>query len=319
MTLRTLILALLVTSLATLRASEPPRIPLAEQTASYDCYAGRLAQAVEMPKEQGDALLKLLDGGRTVEAIKYSGPERVMQPWRLLISVVLTNGTIYRLRIAGDDDMLYLPEGFFVINEATQPKVKQWVAEVDADIRRGILSIPALPHIPVAGQAVSYKWRVEPVFQPRELSKERGDALLKLLDGGRVVEAIKYPSGIAVHISPPRLWISVILNDGVTYQFGIWSNGNLKLPEGHFAINDATRPKVKQWVSELDANLRREVLNAPRPCSYRIGTLDDGGTLSGVARIFYNDGNKWPVIFETNKAILKNPNLVPAGAVLTIP
>jgi len=62
-------------------------------------------------------------------------------------------------------------------------------------------------------------------------------------------------------------------------------------------------------VADLNADLRREVLNAPRPCSYRMWTLDDGGILPGVARILYGDANKWPVIFEANKAILKNPNL----------
>jgi len=35
--------------------------------------------------------------------------------------------------------------------------------------------------------------------------------------------------------------------------------------------------------------------------------------------LFYGDASKWTVIFEANKAILKNPNLVPAGAVLVVP
>jgi len=183
---------------------------------------------------------------------------------------------------------------------------------------------PVAPRIPLADHVTGYKWCIKNlinfrVFEPRELSKEKGDALLKLLDEGRVVGAKKYPRDVAVKLAPARLWIFATLGDGTTYQFGISNDGSLDLPAGRYEINEATLPKVKQWVTDLNADLRREVLNTPRPCSYRMWTLDDGGTLSGVARIFYGDASKWTVIYEANKAIIKNPNLVPIDAVLTIP
>ena len=173
------------------------------------------------------------------------------------------------------------------------------------------------PHIPLVGQAVSCE-RIKPVFQSRAIAKERGDVLLKLLDGGHAVEAIKRPGGIAPKVAPPRLWISVTLVDGTAYQIAT-DGGRIHLPEGIFEINEATQPQVRQWAADLDADLRREVLSAPRPCSYPVGIVRGTDTLSGIARLFYDDASKWTVIYEANKTILKNPNLVPAGAVLTIP
>lgn len=44
-----------------------------------------------------------------------------------------------------------------------------------------------------------------------------------------------------------------------------------------------------------------------------------GDTLSKIARAFYGDPMKYPVIFEANKPMLKNPDLIYPGQVLRIP
>ena len=59
-------------------------------------------------------------------------------------------------------------------------------------------------------------------------------------------------------------------------------------------------------------------LHAP-PCRYEIGSGDDGGTLSGVARLFYGDATRYNKIFEANRDVLKSPDVVRKGMVLFIP
>lgn len=44
-----------------------------------------------------------------------------------------------------------------------------------------------------------------------------------------------------------------------------------------------------------------------------------GDTLWGLAKKYYGDGSKYMKIFNANTGILKNPNLIYAGQVLTIP
>ena len=193
------------------------------------------------------------------------------------------------------------------------------------------------PPVPLASQAVSYEWRLRHLrCEPeeiRKLSKECGDVLLKLLDGGHTLRAPKPPSRRwppSVPVRDPRALIHVTLDNGTTYQIRLQSNGGMVvLPdtlqgiriERWYIINEAMVPKVRQWMAELDADLLREIMSAPRPWSYRIGTLfTDDCKLSGVARLFYGDASKWPVIYEANKAIIQNPpHDVPFDAVLTIP
>ena len=65
---------------------------------------------------------------------------------------------------------------------------------------------------------------------------------------------------------------------------------------------------------------RAAFLAVPLPRTYVFrSTFWDGGTLSGVAKLFYGDGNKWRVIWEANKAAVPNPDYVLSGTPLVIP
>ena len=44
-----------------------------------------------------------------------------------------------------------------------------------------------------------------------------------------------------------------------------------------------------------------------------------GDTLSKIAKEMYGDANKYPVIFEANKPMLKDPDKIYPGQVLRIP
>jgi nucleoid-associated protein YgaU len=48
-------------------------------------------------------------------------------------------------------------------------------------------------------------------------------------------------------------------------------------------------------------------------------TVKSGDTLSAIAKRFYGNAMKYPVIFEANKPMLKNPDRIYPGQVLRIP
>lgn len=48
-------------------------------------------------------------------------------------------------------------------------------------------------------------------------------------------------------------------------------------------------------------------------------TVVKGDTLSKIAKEYYGNANKYPKIFEANKPMLKDPNLIYPGQVLRIP
>ena len=48
-------------------------------------------------------------------------------------------------------------------------------------------------------------------------------------------------------------------------------------------------------------------------------TVESGDTLSGIAKKYYGDAMKYPVIFEANKPMLSDPDKIYPGQVLRIP
>lgn len=48
-------------------------------------------------------------------------------------------------------------------------------------------------------------------------------------------------------------------------------------------------------------------------------TVEKGDNLSKIAKKYYGKASKYPVIFEANKPMLKDPNLIYPGQVLRIP
>jgi nucleoid-associated protein YgaU len=60
------------------------------------------------------------------------------------------------------------------------------------------------------------------------------------------------------------------------------------------------------------------VVNEPQDES-QWHTVVSGDNLSKIARHFYNDANKYPVIFEANKPMLTHPDKIYPGQMLRIP
>ena len=75
------------------------------------------------------------------------------------------------------------------------------------------------------------------------------------------------------------------------------------------------------WISRipLDGSGPRYESVSGLPGRYRLGTLDDGGTYSGVARLFFGSASAWSAIHEANRDRFPDPARVPAEADLAVP
>lgn len=62
----------------------------------------------------------------------------------------------------------------------------------------------------------------------------------------------------------------------------------------------------------------RMTVTTPEPES-QFYEVKSGDSLSKIAKKFYGNAMKYPVIFEANKPMLKDPNLIYPGQVLRIP
>jgi nucleoid-associated protein YgaU len=54
----------------------------------------------------------------------------------------------------------------------------------------------------------------------------------------------------------------------------------------------------------------------PKPVFY---TVQKGDSLSKIAKAHYGDANKWPALFEANKEVIKNPDLIYPGQQIRVP
>ncbi len=59
--------------------------------------------------------------------------------------------------------------------------------------------------------------------------------------------------------------------------------------------------------------------DAPVADAVHTYTVKAGDSLSRIAKREYGDASKWKKIFEANRTIISNPDLIHPGQVLTIP
>jgi nucleoid-associated protein YgaU len=72
-------------------------------------------------------------------------------------------------------------------------------------------------------------------------------------------------------------------------------------------------------VSKVDDQIDVEApVAAPAPAA-KLYTVKSGDTLGAIAKAHYGDAKKYPVIFEANQPMLKDPNKIYPGQVLRIP
>ena len=108
---------------------------------------------------------------------------------------------------------------------------------------------------------------------------------------------------------------------------------NLEVKDLQVAVNDdvatisgtttsqAMREKVVLVAGNTEGIARvddRITVKTPEPPA-QFYTVVKGDSLSKIAKKYYGDAKKYPVIFEANKPMLKDPDLIYPGQVLRIP
>lgn len=68
-----------------------------------------------------------------------------------------------------------------------------------------------------------------------------------------------------------------------------------------------------------DAHDEADEPSADEAPSSQFYTVQSGDTLGGIAKRFYGNAGKYPVIFEANRPMLEDPNRIYPGQVLRIP
>jgi nucleoid-associated protein YgaU len=58
---------------------------------------------------------------------------------------------------------------------------------------------------------------------------------------------------------------------------------------------------------------------APAKAAEQTYTVQSGDTLSKISKQFYGDANKYMKIFEANRDVLNDPNMIKVGQVLKVP
>lgn len=67
------------------------------------------------------------------------------------------------------------------------------------------------------------------------------------------------------------------------------------------------------------ASVNDDSLNAPEAPAATFYTVQKGDSLSKIAKAHYGDAMKYPMIFEANRPMLKDPNKIYPGQSLRIP
>jgi len=87
------------------------------------------------------------------------------------------------------------------------------------------------------------------------------------------------------------------------------------------AEDQETKEKVVLLVGNTEgvANVDDRMDTAVEEVTAQFYTVVKGDTLGKIAKEYYGDAMKYPVIFEANKPMLKSPDLIYPGQVLRIP
>lgn len=81
----------------------------------------------------------------------------------------------------------------------------------------------------------------------------------------------------------------------------------------------ASGDKPKPDFSNVQSGGSSTAPAAAPPAPARTYTVADGDNLSKIAKKYYGKSNQWRRIFEANRDVIDNPDLIYPGQVLKIP
>jgi hypothetical protein len=184
-----------------------------------------------------------------------------------------------------------------------------------------MVSASAIADMPPTNQVAKYE-RCDSEWTWREVPKSEGETVLASL---RDIAHFKtwgstVPAGFLAQPIPAVLAFRVVSTSGETNVVHFSSRGELvDCQIGLLVVPDKEEEILAQLLARWRKADNTRISSQPLPCKYRIGSADDGGTLSGIARLFYGDATKWREIYEANRSVIKNPDIIQGREVITIP
>ncbi|MGE5276584.1 MAG: LysM peptidoglycan-binding domain-containing protein [Acidobacteriota bacterium] len=85
------------------------------------------------------------------------------------------------------------------------------------------------------------------------------------------------------------------------------------------AASPAGSPAFSDVVSGSSSTAPSPAGSSADPTTSRMYVVQAGDSLSKIAKKFYGNANSWKRIFEANKDVIKNPDLIQPGWKLQIP
>lgn len=120
---------------------------------------------------------------------------------------------------------------------------------------------------------------------------------------------------------PVRVIITDLLNMEATIESFTWGERDAT-GDIYYTINLKEYKKIKTkkaTVTIATVKSTTRETKTPASSSGKTYTVKSGDCLWKIAKQFYGNGSQYTKIYEANKDTIKNPNLIYAGQVLTIP
>lgn len=118
---------------------------------------------------------------------------------------------------------------------------------------------------------------------------------------------------------PVRVIITDLLNMEATIESFTWGERDATCDIYYtLALKEYKKIKTTQATGSVGKSSTRET-KAPESSSGKTYTVKNGDCLWNIAKKFYGNGSQYTKIYNANKNIIKNPNIIYAGQVIKIP
>ncbi len=215
------------------------------------------------------------------------------------------------------------------VPEATETPV----AQIDA---------PAAPEAPTAPKSASGQVGAPapavPASPPVLIAGAEGVRVLDpALGGDLVIDLISYDGAGAVSVSgrggagaAVRIYLdNTLAADARVDAGGRWQSGLPDVEPGLHQLRADQLDEAGAVTARFETPFRREAPNALAAATPRadeggetvvqVITVQPGNTLWGIARASYGDGILYVHVFEANRDLIRNPDLIYPGQVFTVP